>query len=120
MVEHLHGMQGVRSSSLLSSTIIEARNNSGLFFMREPRRIAGKGTKSTRDSAGASDGQRDPWLDFLFAGSFVPVGFALCNGQQMPVAANEALFSIIGVTYGGDGTKVFALPNMPAPVKGLS
>lgn len=43
---------------------------------------------------------------------FAPVGWALCNGQLMPISQNTALFSILGTTYGGDGRSTFALPNL--------
>ncbi|PUA38191.1 phage tail protein [Paenibacillus elgii] len=48
----------------------------------------------------------------IFAGSFTPKGWAVCNGQLMPIAQNAALFSILGVKYGGDGKTTFALPNL--------
>jgi microcystin-dependent protein len=50
----------------------------------------------------------------IFAGSFAPVGWAACNGQllQINVTENEALFQIIGTTYGGDGQNDFALPDL--------
>jgi len=48
----------------------------------------------------------------LFAGNFAPRGWALCNGQLLSIAQNQALFSILGTTYGGDGIRTFALPNM--------
>lgn len=55
----------------------------------------------------------------VFAGNFAPKGWALCNGQIMSIAQNTALFSILGVTYGGDGKTTFALPNLQgrAPVQ---
>lgn len=43
---------------------------------------------------------------------FAPRGFAPCNGQLMPIAQNQALFSLLGTMYGGDGQTTFALPNM--------
>ncbi|KWS02541.1 Microcystin dependent protein [Lysobacter capsici AZ78] len=43
---------------------------------------------------------------------FAPKGFALCNGQLLPIAQNQALFSLLGTMYGGNGTTTFALPNM--------
>lgn len=43
---------------------------------------------------------------------FAPRGWALCNGQLLPIAQNQALFAILGVTYGGNGTTTFALPNL--------
>lgn len=48
----------------------------------------------------------------LFAGNFAPVGWALCNGQLLPISQNVALFSILGNTYGGDGKTTFALPDL--------
>ncbi|MBV5337317.1 MAG: tail fiber protein, partial [Deltaproteobacteria bacterium] len=44
--------------------------------------------------------------------SFCPQDWAECNGQLMNIADNEALFSLIGTTYGGDGQTTFALPNI--------
>jgi microcystin-dependent protein len=43
---------------------------------------------------------------------FAPKGWALCNGQIMPINQNQALFSLLGTTYGGDGMRTFALPNL--------
>jgi microcystin-dependent protein len=48
----------------------------------------------------------------LFAGSFAPSGWALCNGQLLPIGPNATLFNLIGTTYGGDGVNYFALPNL--------
>lgn len=48
----------------------------------------------------------------IFAGNFAPQGWALCNGQLMPISQNTALFSLLGTTYGGDGIRTFALPNL--------
>lgn len=48
----------------------------------------------------------------LFPYNFVPAGFALCNGATMNIAQNQALFSLLGTTYGGDGRTTFALPNL--------
>lgn len=48
----------------------------------------------------------------IFAGNFAPAGWALCNGQLMPISQNTALFSLLGTTYGGDGRTNFALPNL--------
>lgn len=48
----------------------------------------------------------------LFAGNFAPAGWALCQGQLMPIAENDVLFTLIGTTYGGDGQTTFALPNL--------
>jgi len=48
----------------------------------------------------------------MFAGNFAPRGWALCNGQLLPIASNQALFSLLGTTYGGDGRTSFALPDL--------
>lgn len=48
----------------------------------------------------------------IFAGNFAPTGWALCNGQLMPISQNTALFSLVGTSYGGDGKTTFALPNL--------
>jgi microcystin-dependent protein len=50
--------------------------------------------------------------------NFAPRGWALCNGQLLPINQNQALFSLLGTTYGGDGRTNFALPNLQgrAPV----
>jgi microcystin-dependent protein len=44
--------------------------------------------------------------------AFAPSGWALCQGQILPIAQNTALFSLLGVQYGGNGTSTFALPNL--------
>jgi microcystin-dependent protein len=56
----------------------------------------------------------DPLLGsiILFAGNFAPRGYALCEGQTLPIAQNTALFSLLGTTYGGNGTTTFALPDL--------
>ena len=48
----------------------------------------------------------------IFPFSFAPKGWALCNGQLLPISQNTALFSLLGTTYGGDGKSTFALPNL--------
>jgi microcystin-dependent protein len=48
----------------------------------------------------------------MFAGNFAPRGWALCDGQLLAVSQNDALFSLLGTTYGGDGRTTFALPDM--------
>ena len=48
----------------------------------------------------------------MFAGNFAPRGYALCDGQLLPINQNQALFSILGTTYGGDGRTTFALPDL--------
>jgi microcystin-dependent protein len=48
----------------------------------------------------------------IFSFPFAPRGWAFCNGQTMSVAQYSALFSILGITYGGDGRTTFKLPNL--------
>ena len=48
----------------------------------------------------------------MVAFDFAPRGWALCNGQLLPINQNQALFSILGTTYGGNGTTNFALPDL--------
>jgi len=48
----------------------------------------------------------------MFAGNFAPAGWALCQGQLMPISENETLFNLIGTTYGGDGQQTFQLPDL--------
>jgi microcystin-dependent protein len=54
----------------------------------------------------------------MFGGNFAPAGWEFCNGQMLPIAENDALFNLIGTTYGGDGETTFALPDLQgrAPV----
>ena len=56
----------------------------------------------------------DPFIGqiAMFAGNFTPRGWQLCNGQLLEIAQNQALFSIIGTTYGGDGRTTFAVPDL--------
>lgn len=48
----------------------------------------------------------------LVSFNFAPKGWALCNGQFLPINQNQALFSLLGTTYGGNGQTTFALPNL--------
>lgn len=48
----------------------------------------------------------------IFAGNFPPAGWMFCEGQLLPISENEALFQLIGTTYGGDGESTFALPDL--------
>ena len=52
----------------------------------------------------------------IFPFNFAPKGWALCNGQLLPISQNTALFSLLGTTYGGDGKTTFALPNLQGSV----
>ena len=52
----------------------------------------------------------------IFSFNFPPKGWALCNGQILPINQNQALFSLLGTNYGGNGQTNFALPNLQARV----
>ena len=56
----------------------------------------------------------EPFLGeiYLVAFNFSPRGYAFCAGQILPIAQNTALFSLLGTTYGGNGTTTFALPDL--------
>jgi microcystin-dependent protein len=52
----------------------------------------------------------------IFSFGFAPKGWALCNGQLLPINQNQALFSLLGTTFGGDGRVNFGLPNLQGNV----
>jgi microcystin-dependent protein len=52
----------------------------------------------------------------IFGFNFAPKSWAFCNGQILAIAQNQALFSLLGTTYGGNGVTTFALPNLQARV----
>jgi microcystin-dependent protein len=52
----------------------------------------------------------------MFAGNFAPVGWMFCDGQTLPISENDALFTLIGTTYGGDGQETFNLPNLQSRI----
>ena len=56
----------------------------------------------------------DPFLSqiTMFGGNFAPKNYAFCNGGILPINQNQALFSLLGTTYGGDGRQTFGLPNL--------
>src|SRR6187397_984654 len=52
----------------------------------------------------------------MFAGNFPPNGWMFCSGALIPISENDALFILIGTTYGGDGQETFALPNLQSRI----
>jgi microcystin-dependent protein len=52
----------------------------------------------------------------IFSFNYAPKGWALCNGQLLPINQNQALFSLLGTTYGGNGQTTFGLPNLQGRV----
>ncbi|MFK8008440.1 MAG: phage tail protein [Saprospiraceae bacterium] len=59
-------------------------------------------------------GQGNPYIGamILFAGNFAPRGWAFCEGQLLSINQHQALFSLLGTIYGGDGRTTFALPDL--------
>ena len=57
---------------------------------------------------------QDPYLgEIRMVGfNYAPQGWVPCNGQLLPIRSNEALYSLLGTTYGGDGTSTFAVPDL--------
>src|SRR6188768_4395910 len=72
------------------------------------------GIASMRTKRGSE--MAEPFLSEIRLMSFVfpPKGWALCNGQLLPINQNQALFSLLGTTFGGDGRVNFALPDLRA------
>ena len=52
----------------------------------------------------------------MFGGTFAPNGWMFCAGQTLPISENDALFTLLGTTYGGDGEETFNLPNLQSRV----
>ena len=71
-------------------------------------------TVSTEKEESASNVSIEPLIGeiIMFAGNFAPRNWALCDGQLLPINSHQALFSILGTTYGGDGRTTFGLPDL--------
>ena len=79
--------------------------------------IATSGNFPTRGNGGTLDNTTPTLAEIsLFAGTGTPPGWALCNGQVLLIAQNTALFSLLGTTYGGNGTTTFNLPDLQSRV----
>src|ERR1044072_6382411 len=52
----------------------------------------------------------------MFGVNLAPAGWVFCSGQLMPISENDALFTLIGTTYGGDGQETFGIPNLQSRV----
>jgi microcystin-dependent protein len=78
--------------------------------------LTGRATPATARSGQsvASTEGLEPFLAeiMLVSFNFAPKGWALCNGQFLPINQNQALFALLGTTYGGDGQTTFALPDL--------
>ncbi|WP_132057833.1 phage tail protein [Halorussus amylolyticus] len=83
---------------------------------REPGRARGRGPANAGNGAsvGAPQLAANPVLGGieLFGGKFAPVGFSKCSGQRIPISQNEALYSLLGTKYGGQGRQTFGLPDL--------
>jgi len=76
--------------------------------------IALTGVFPSRNDGGMVRSSGEPYLGEvdLFGGTFAPRGWASCDGQILPINQNQALYSLLGTTYGGDGRTTFALPDL--------
>eukprot|EP01104_Vermistella_antarctica_P012350 TRINITY_DN355_c0_g5_i3.p1 TRINITY_DN355_c0_g5~~TRINITY_DN355_c0_g5_i3.p1 ORF type:complete len:163 (+),score=4.03 TRINITY_DN355_c0_g5_i3:353-841(+) len=76
--------------------------------------IALQGTYPSERRATREVQNLDPFVGqiMMFGGNFAPRGWAFCDGQLLAVADNDALFSLLGTIYGGDGETTFALPDL--------
>jgi microcystin-dependent protein len=70
--------------------------------------------RPSRAEAASSQDDGQPYLGEIrmFAGDFEPYGWRFCDGRLLPISEYEALFALLGTTYGGDGEATFALPDM--------
>jgi microcystin-dependent protein len=75
-------------------------------------------TCAARGDTKRSQFMSEPFLSEIkiMSFNFPPKGWALCNGQLLPINQNQALFSLLGTTYGGNGQTTFALPNLRGQV----
>jgi microcystin-dependent protein len=86
--------------------------------MRVPKlAVAAAGVCAALAMAGSASAQTQPLIGqlMLTAANFCPRGWLPTAGQTLPIAANQALFSLLGATYGGDGRTNFQLPKLAAP-----
>jgi len=76
--------------------------------------LAGRPALPGGDQARAATDGLQPFVGeiMMFAGTFAPTGWAFCNGQLLAIAQYQALFGLIGTTYGGNGVTTFALPDL--------
>ena len=76
--------------------------------------LAGGAWMASKPAARDAQASDTPYLGEIrmFAGDFAPLGWKFCNGELLPIADHDALFSLIGTTYGGDGQVTFALPDL--------
>src|SRR3954454_610680 len=82
-----------------------------IIFWKQQLQVLGAQTSSRK---GGSEEMSEPFLSEIRIMSFVfpPKGWALCDGQLLPINQNQALFSLLGTTFGGDGRVNFGLPDL--------
>jgi microcystin-dependent protein len=110
---------GQQNVSLTNAQVPNSQGVAGQPFNNEEPSLAMEYLIATSGifPSNGGGGSVSPTLPFLgqiqaFAGNFVPSGWALANGQLLSIAQNQALFALLGTTYGGDGITTFALPNL--------
>ena len=98
---------------LTSSTTVDKTNNENIIELTKELSALKAEVSSLKETA-ASEALDEPMIGeiTIFAGQYAPEGWAFCDGQLLFVSQNQALFSILGNTYGGDGRKTFALPDL--------
>jgi microcystin-dependent protein len=110
---------GQQNVSLTNAQVPNSQGVAGQPFNNEEPSLAMEYLIATSGifPSNGGGGSVSPTVPFLgqiqaFAGNFVPSGWALANGQLLSIAQNQALFALLGTTYGGDGITTFALPNL--------
>ena len=100
------------SRSPESASPIDRRSMLGRLAAFVAGAVIGRAKPVTAAPASTLDG--DPWIGeiALVPYNFAPRGWAMCDGQLLPIAQNTALFSLLGTTFGGDGQTNFALPDL--------
>ena len=74
--------------------------------------LIGKSTTTSLSNSAPLDSEPFIGEIMIFAGNFAPRGWAFCAGQILPINQNQALFSFLGTTFGGNGQTNFALPDL--------
>ena len=95
---------------LTSSTVTERSNQDIITELEQMK----EELASLKNIEKGEDVSNDPFIGevILFAGNFAPRGWAFCEGQLLSISQYQALFSILGTMYGGDGRTTFALPDL--------
>ena len=99
---------------LTSSTVTERSNHQVIAELSADLADMKDELKSLKNIEKGEDVSNDPFIGevILFAGNFAPRGWAFCEGQLLSISQYQALFSILGTMYGGDGRTTFALPDL--------